>query len=87
MPAAINTPFFTKAHTKLGVKPKGFPPIYQPGVVVDAILYSAEKVPREVVACSGGKGARNPPVMYHAPVLGHPRAIAKPRFGDTSGGA
>jgi len=32
-------------------------------------------------------GARNPPVMYHAPVLGHPRAIAKPRFGDTSGGA
>jgi NAD(P)-dependent dehydrogenase (short-subunit alcohol dehydrogenase family) len=28
MPAAINTPFFTKAPTKLGVKPKGFPPIY-----------------------------------------------------------
>jgi len=25
MPAAINTPFFTKARTKLGVKPKGFP--------------------------------------------------------------
>src|ERR671913_2337229 len=33
IPAAINTPFFTKARTKLGVKPKGFPPIYQPGVV------------------------------------------------------
>jgi len=32
-------------------------------------------------------GARNPPVVYHGPVLGHPRAIAKPRFGDTSGGA
>ena len=56
MPAAINTPFFTKAHTKLGVKPKGFPPIYQPGVVVDAILYSAEKAPWEIVAGSGGKG-------------------------------
>jgi NAD(P)-dependent dehydrogenase (short-subunit alcohol dehydrogenase family) len=56
MPAAINTPFFTKARTKLGVKPKGFPPIYQPGVVVDAILYSAEKAPREIVAGGAGKG-------------------------------
>jgi NAD(P)-dependent dehydrogenase (short-subunit alcohol dehydrogenase family) len=56
MPAAINTPFFTKARTKLGVKPKGFPPIYQPGVVADAILYSAEKAPREIVAGGAGKG-------------------------------
>jgi NAD(P)-dependent dehydrogenase (short-subunit alcohol dehydrogenase family) len=56
MPAAINTPFFTKARTKLGVRPKGFPPIYQPGVVVDAILYSAEKAPREIVAGGAGKG-------------------------------
>jgi hypothetical protein len=32
-------------------------------------------------------GARNQPVVYHGPVLGHPRAIAKPRFVDTSGGA
>src|SRR5918992_716115 len=56
IPAAINTPFFTKARTKLGVKPKGFPPIYQPGVVVDAILYSAEKAPREIVAGGAGMG-------------------------------
>ncbi len=56
MPAAINTPFFTKARTKLGVKPKGFPPIYQPGVVADAIIYSAEKAPREIVAGGAGKG-------------------------------
>ncbi len=56
MPAAINTPFFTKARTKLGVKPKGFPPIYQPDVVADAILYSAEKAPREIVAGGAGKG-------------------------------
>src|SRR5215213_1239535 len=39
MPAAINTPFFIKARTKLGVKPKGFPPVYQPGIVADAILH------------------------------------------------
>ena len=56
MPAAINTPFFTKARTKLGVKPKGFPPVYQPGVVADAILHSAEKAPREMVAGGAGKG-------------------------------
>jgi len=56
MPAAINTPFFAKARTKLGVKPKGFPPIYQPGVVADAILYCAEKAPREIVAGGAGKG-------------------------------
>jgi NAD(P)-dependent dehydrogenase (short-subunit alcohol dehydrogenase family) len=56
MPAAINTPFFTKARTKLGVKPKGFPPVYQPGVVADAILHSAEEAPREMVAGGAGKG-------------------------------
>ena len=56
MPAAINTPFFVKARTKLGVKPKGFPPTYQPGVVADAILYSAEKAPRDIVAGGAGKG-------------------------------
>jgi hypothetical protein len=56
MPAATNTPFFTKARTRLGVKPKGFPPIYQPSVVADAILYSAEKAPREIVAGGAGKG-------------------------------
>jgi NAD(P)-dependent dehydrogenase (short-subunit alcohol dehydrogenase family) len=56
MPAAINTPFFAKARTKLGVKPKGFPPVYRPGVVADAILHSAEKAPREMVAGGAGKG-------------------------------
>jgi NAD(P)-dependent dehydrogenase (short-subunit alcohol dehydrogenase family) len=56
MPAAINTPFFNKARTRLGVKPKGFPPVYQPGVVADAILYCAEKAPREIIAGGAGKG-------------------------------
>jgi hypothetical protein len=35
--------------------PRGSP-IYQPGVVADAILYSAEKAPREIVAGGAGKG-------------------------------
>jgi len=56
MPAAINTPFFDKARTKLGVKPKGFPPMYAPGVVADAIVYAAEKAPRDIVAGGAAKG-------------------------------
>ena len=56
MPAAINTPFFDKARTRLGVKPKGFPPMYAPGVVADAILYAAEKAPRDIVAGGAAKG-------------------------------
>ena len=56
MPAAINTLFFDKARTRLGVKPKGFPPMYAPGVVTDTILYAAEKAPREIVAGGAGKG-------------------------------
>jgi NAD(P)-dependent dehydrogenase (short-subunit alcohol dehydrogenase family) len=56
MPAAINTPFFDKARTRLGVKPKGFPPLYAPGVVADAILYAAHKAPRDIVAGGAAKG-------------------------------
>jgi len=50
MPASINTPLFNKARTKLGVKPKGLPPIYEPRVVTDAILYAAEHPVRDLFA-------------------------------------
>ncbi len=56
MPASINTPFFDKSRTKLGVKPKAVPPFYEPGVVADIILYAAEKGPRDIVAGGAGKG-------------------------------
>jgi NAD(P)-dependent dehydrogenase (short-subunit alcohol dehydrogenase family) len=49
MPATINTPLFDKARTKLGVKPVAPPPIYQPGVVADAILHAAEHPARDLV--------------------------------------
>jgi NAD(P)-dependent dehydrogenase (short-subunit alcohol dehydrogenase family) len=55
MPASINTPFFDKSRTKLGVKPKAVPPFYEPGVVADVILYAAEKAPRDIVAGGAGK--------------------------------
>ena len=55
MPATINTPFFDKARTKLGVKPVAPPPIYQPGIVSEAILYAAENPARDLVVGGAAK--------------------------------
>ena len=55
MPSTINTPFFNNARTKLGVKPVGVAPIYQPHVVADAILYAAEHPVAELVVGGSGK--------------------------------
>ena len=52
MPGTINTPFFDKGRTKLGVKPVGVPPIYEPETVAKIILYAAENPARDLV--SGG---------------------------------
>jgi NAD(P)-dependent dehydrogenase (short-subunit alcohol dehydrogenase family) len=49
MPATINTPLFDNARTKLGVKPTAPPPVYQPDLVVDAILHAAEHPVRDLV--------------------------------------
>ncbi|MBW4450678.1 MAG: SDR family oxidoreductase [Spirirestis rafaelensis WJT71-NPBG6] len=46
-PAVINTPFWNNARTKLGVKPAGIPPYYDPKLVADAILYVAEHPTRD----------------------------------------
>jgi NAD(P)-dependent dehydrogenase (short-subunit alcohol dehydrogenase family) len=54
MPASINTPLFTNSRTKIGVKPQGLPPFYQPESVADAILYAAEHPTRDLVV--GGAG-------------------------------
>jgi short-subunit dehydrogenase len=50
MPASINTPFFNKARTKLGVMPKGMPPIYSPRVVAQSIVFAAENAIPEIYA-------------------------------------
>ena len=50
LPGTINTPLFDKARTKLGVKPVGLPPIYEPNLVTDLILYAAEHPARDLVA-------------------------------------
>jgi NAD(P)-dependent dehydrogenase (short-subunit alcohol dehydrogenase family) len=55
LPATINTPFYNKVGTKLGVKPTGIPPYYQPSIVADAILYAAEHPTRDYVVGDAGK--------------------------------
>jgi NAD(P)-dependent dehydrogenase (short-subunit alcohol dehydrogenase family) len=52
MPGTINTPFFDKGRSKIGVKAVGIPPIYEPETVANIILYAAEHPARDLV--SGG---------------------------------
>jgi short-subunit dehydrogenase len=55
LPPSVNTPFFVHARSKLGVLPMPIPPVYDPGVVADAILTAAEQPQREVVVGLAGK--------------------------------
>jgi NAD(P)-dependent dehydrogenase (short-subunit alcohol dehydrogenase family) len=55
IPSGINTPLFNKARTKLGVKPRPLPIVYQPQLVVEAILYAAEYPIREITVGGAGK--------------------------------
>lgn len=54
-PASINTPFFNNARSKIGVKPQGAPPIYEPAVVADCVLYAATHPIRDLYAGGAGK--------------------------------
>ena len=55
-PASIDTPFFEKAKTYLGVEPQPVPPVYVPEVVSEVILHAAQHQVRELIA--GGSGAK-----------------------------
>src|SRR5688572_30215200 len=55
LPASVNTPFFDKARTKLGVRPTGVKPMYDPRAVSDAILHAATHPVREFVVGGAGK--------------------------------
>jgi hypothetical protein len=55
-PASIDTPFFEKARTHLGVEPQPVPPVYAPEVVAEVILHAAQHPLRELIA--GGAGAK-----------------------------
>ena len=55
LPAGINTPFFDKSLTRIGVKPRPSPPVYEPSLVAEAILYAAEHPVREIYVGGAGK--------------------------------
>ncbi|NDJ25437.1 SDR family NAD(P)-dependent oxidoreductase [Nostoc sp. B(2019)] len=55
LPSVINTPFYNKVRTKLGVKPTGIPPYYDPSLVADAILYVAEHPTRDFIVGDVGR--------------------------------
>ena len=55
-PASVDTPFFQKAKTFLGVEPQPVPPVYAPEVVSEVILHAAQHPVRELIA--GGSGAK-----------------------------
>ena len=54
-PATINTPFFTKSRNKMKQKPQGPPPVYDPNVVADCVLFAAEHPVRDLYAGGAGK--------------------------------
>ncbi|MGG6298289.1 SDR family oxidoreductase [Leptolyngbya sp. AN02str] len=54
-PAVINTPFYNHARTKLGVKPTGIPPYYDPQLVTDAVLHAAEHPTRDYIVGDVGR--------------------------------
>lgn len=55
LPSSINTPLFSHARSRMGVKPQPIPPIYEPGVVAEAIRFAAEHPCREIVVGGAGK--------------------------------
>ena len=53
-PSSIDTPFFDKARSHLGVEPQPVPPVYAPDLVADAILAAAQRPVRDLIV--GGSG-------------------------------
>jgi NAD(P)-dependent dehydrogenase (short-subunit alcohol dehydrogenase family) len=51
-PSSINTPLFDHARSKTGKRPVPIPPIYEPRVAAQAILYAAEN-PLPIIAAGG----------------------------------
>jgi NAD(P)-dependent dehydrogenase (short-subunit alcohol dehydrogenase family) len=54
-PTSIDTPFFDKAKSLMGVEPQPVPPVYAPEIVARAILESAQKPVRELNVGGAGR--------------------------------
>jgi len=55
LPGVINSPFYSKVRSRLGVKPTSIPPFYDPEIVADAILYAAEHPVRDMIVGDAGR--------------------------------
>lgn len=55
LPSAVDTPLFEHARTRLGVRPKGFPPMYDARVVARAIVHAATRPTRRLVVGGAGR--------------------------------
>ncbi len=48
LPASIDTPFYDSAASWMGVRPAPIPPVYQPRVVAEAIVFAADHPRRDI---------------------------------------
>src|SRR5918911_4142274 len=55
LPSSINTPLFRHARSKLGVMPMPIPPIYEPRVVAEVIVETAQRPQPHIVVGGAGK--------------------------------
>ena len=55
LPAAVATPFFANARTRIGVRPSGPPPVYPPERVAGAIISAAQQPRRDVLVGGAAK--------------------------------
>lgn len=55
LPSVINTPFYTSAGSRMGVRPRPLPPRYDAGVVADTIVFAATHPRRDLYAGGFGK--------------------------------
>src|SRR5690625_2096662 len=55
VPSTFDTPLFENARTKLRFKPRGFPPMYDPRIAANAIVYVTEHPVRRLVIGGGGR--------------------------------
>jgi hypothetical protein len=54
-PGSMDTPFFEKAKTLLGVEPQPVPPVYAPEIAAETILHCAEHPVRDIIVGGMGK--------------------------------
>ena len=55
LPSTINTPFYTFARSRMAVKPRPVPPVYEAEAVAEAIVAAARRPVRDITVGGAGK--------------------------------